>query len=112
VVRVRGAVSVDMLHHLRDGVLLADGVAIFSDIQMGRVDEDSANHWYYVVLLEGRNREVRRLWESQGLTVSRLKRVRFGNLLIPSVVRAGRYVDLKPRQIRELYNMVDLSPPA
>jgi 23S rRNA pseudouridine2605 synthase len=76
------------------------------------VDEDQdgrANQWFYVVLMEGRNREVRRLWESQGLTVSRLKRVRYGSFFIPSAVKAGQFSDLKPKDIRELYSMAGLT---
>ena len=68
----------------------------------------SANNWYYVVLMAGRNREVRRLWESQGYTVSRLKRVRFGSFFIPSAIKAGQWTDLKPRDVRELYLMAGL----
>ncbi|XOV89531.1 MAG: 23S rRNA pseudouridine(2605) synthase RluB [Pseudomonadota bacterium] len=110
-VRILGEVTDEKLQAMRDGVLLEDGVARFSDIQKAKaadMDDEHANQWYYVVLMEGRNREVRRLWESQGLTVSRLKRVRFGNLFIPSAVRAGRWTDLEPAQIRDLYKSVGL----
>jgi 23S rRNA pseudouridine2605 synthase len=55
--------------------------------------------------MDGRNREVRRLWESQGLTVSRLKRVRYGHFFLPSAVKAGQYTDLKAKDIRLLYEM-------
>ncbi len=81
-VRVRGSVAPRLLQRLLDGVELEDGWARFSDIQASEVDRDGANRWFCVVLLEGRNREVRRLWESQGLQVSRLKRVRFGNVFL------------------------------
>ena len=88
-VRVLGDVSEEALENMKQGVLLDEGLFRFSDIQRGKnADEESgsANQWYYVVLMEGKNREVRRLWESQGFTVSRLKRVRFGNFFIPSAV--------------------------
>ena len=94
-----------------DGVLLEGGIYRFTDIQRGQnadEDSDSANQWFYVVLMEGKNREVRRLWESQGCTVSRLKRVRFGSFFIPSAVRAGQFVDLKPKDVRELYAMAGI----
>lgn len=104
-VRVMGDVTDEKLQRMRDGVLLEDGLAQFSDIQKGRSDEDSANQWYYVVLMEGRNREVRRLWESQELTVSRLKRVRYGDFYIPSKVKAGQWIELQPREVKELYRM-------
>jgi len=105
--RVLGGVSETQLNHMKEGVLLDDGMAKFTDIQKGR-DEDGANQWYYVVVMEGRNREVRRLWESQGLTVSRLKRVRFGSFFIPSAVKAGKYTDLKAKDIRTLYDMAGM----
>ena len=107
-VRVLGDVSKDALYKMLEGVLLEDGIYKFSDIQQGKNAEDvegKANQWYYVVLMEGKNREVRRLWESQGCTVSRLKRVRFGSFFIPSAVKAGRFVDLKMKEVKELYNM-------
>ncbi|MCP6374113.1 hypothetical protein NL455_29975, partial [Klebsiella pneumoniae] len=75
--RVRGEVTEEMLENLKQGVMLEDGPAKFTDIQEAPGGE-GLNHWYHCVVMEGRNREVRRLWESQGLVVSRLKRVRFG----------------------------------
>ena len=60
--------------------------------------------------MEGRNREVRRLWESQGITVSRLKRVRFGSFFIPSAITAGRYMELPLKEIKELYHMAGMGP--
>jgi len=108
VVRVMGKVDDFMLARLRDGVQLEDGMARFSDIRKG--GGSGMNHWYYVVLMEGRNREVKRLWESQNLVVSRLKRVRFGNIFIPSRVKAGRWTDLSRKEIDELYGMVGLAP--
>ncbi len=109
-VRVLGDVSEEQLNAMREGVLLEDGIARFTDIQKGR-DEEGANQWYYVVVMEGRNREVRRLWESQGFTISRLKRVRFGSFFIPSAVKAGQYTDLKPKDIKLLYQMANMQRP-
>ena len=120
-VRVLGEVSENALARMRQGVMLDGEVYRFSDIKRGRVSESpadkasrregdprpSANQWYYVVLMAGRNREVRRIWTSQGLTVSRLKRVRYGSFFIPSGVKVGHYTDLKPRDVKELYNMAD-----
>lgn len=110
VVRVLGDVKEEHVEAMVEGVLLEDGVARFTDIVKAQ-DEDSANQWWYVVLMEGRNREVRRLWESQGFTVSRLKRVRYGHLFIPSAVKAGKFIDVPKKELGELYRMVDLTPP-
>lgn len=105
-VRVMGEVREDMLKAMLEGVMLEDGVARFADIQDG--GGDGINHWYYVVLMEGRNREVRRLWESQGLTVSRLKRVRYGDVFIPSKVKQGQWTELSPKEIKGLYRLAAL----
>ncbi|MEH6585965.1 MAG: pseudouridine synthase [Halioglobus sp.] len=105
-VRVMGEWNEDMLARLQAGVMLEDGVARFTDIQDG--GGDGINHWFYVVLMEGRNREVRRLWESQGLTVSRLKRVRYGDVFIPSKVKQGQWVEIQNKEIKSLYRMADL----
>lgn len=107
-VRVMGAVDEEVLARLLEGVMLDDGVARFTDIQDG--GGDGINHWYYVVLMEGRNREVRRLWESQGLTVSRLKRVRYGNVFIPSRVKQGQWAEMDPKEVKGLYQLAKLEP--
>ncbi len=108
-VRVHGAVDEDTLQRLKDGVLLEDGPARFTDIQL--YGGDGANRWYHVVVMEGRNREVRRLWESQGLEVSRLKRVRFGPLVMPSTLISGRWLDLRGEEIQAIYRLVGLKAP-
>jgi 23S rRNA pseudouridine2605 synthase len=105
-VRVLGEVSPQMVKNMNDGVMLEDGMARFSDIQY--FAGEGANHWYHVVILEGRNREVRRLWESQGVKVSRLKRVRFANIFIPSQITSGRYCELGVKETRDLYQSVGL----
>jgi len=107
-VRVMGEVDDEVLQRLREGVLLEDGVARFTDIQAG--GGEGINRWFYVVIMEGRNREVRRLWESQGLTVSRLKRVRYGEVFIPSRVKQGQWLELPPKDVAVLYAMAGLPP--
>jgi 23S rRNA pseudouridine2605 synthase len=109
-VRVMGDVDEAMLQRLIDGVMLDDGVARFTDIQDG--GGDGINHWFYVVIMEGRNREVRRLWESQGLTVSRLTRVRYGDVFIPSKVKQGQWIELEPKEVKGLYRMAGLEEKA
>ena len=110
-VRVLGDVKPEALDNMSKGVLLEDGIYRFADIQQSKnaqEGDDKANQWYYVVLMEGKNREVRRLWESQGYTVSRLKRVRYGSFFIPSAVKAGRFIDLKAKEVKELYRMAGM----
>jgi 23S rRNA pseudouridine2605 synthase len=105
-VRVMGEVTPQILRNLQVGVQLEDGIAHFDEIR--DAGGEGANHWYHVTLMEGRNREVRRLWESQGLKISRLKRVRYGNILIPSYVKAGKYVELPTPEVRALYTLAGL----
>lgn len=101
--RVLGNVDEPMLKRLTDGVMLDDGVAKFTDIVDG--GGDGANRWYYVVLMEGRNREVRRLWESQDAQVSRLKRVRFGKIFLPPKLKQGQWMEMERKEVQELYQM-------
>lgn len=105
-VRVRGNIDEDMIARLKEGVLLEDGMARFTDIQF--FDGDGQNKWYHVVLMEGKNREVRRLWESQGVEVSRLKRVRYGCIFMPSNVPVGTWVELGQKEVNDLYDLVGM----
>ena len=105
-VRVMGGVDDAILERLKAGVQLDDGPARFSDIQEG--GGDGINRFFYVVLMEGRNREVRRLWESQGLTVSRLKRVRYGEVFMPSKLKQGQWLELPQRDVDVIYQMAGL----
>ena len=109
-VRVKGAVDQHTLQRLHEGVMLQDGMARFTDIQDG--GGEGSNHWYYVVIVEGRTREVRRLWESQDCVVSRLKRTRYGNVFIPSQVKQGMWTELSPREVKDLYRQGGLEPRA
>ncbi len=109
-VRVMGTVDDEMLTRLREGVLLEDGVARFTDITAA--GGSGINQWFYVTLLEGKNREVRRLWESQGVAVSRLKRVRFGPLMLPSRIKVGQWEELGEKDVKALYQLVQLTPKA
>jgi 23S rRNA pseudouridine2605 synthase len=99
-VRVLGEATRDQLNALLRGVRLEDGDARFAAI----IDAGGAgaNHWYHVVIREGRNREVRRLWESQGLMVSRLIRIRFGSYNLPRGKRPGQYWDLTKQEVAAL----------
>ena len=103
-VRVLGTATKEQLQTLRDGVELEDGLARFTDI----VDSggEGVNHWYHVVIMEGRNREVRRLWESQDLKVTRLIRTRFGPYILPRKKRVGQHWRLEEKEIAALKQAV------
>lgn len=108
-VRIQGEVDEPMMKRLKEGVLLEDGVAKFTDIKPG--SHEGSNAWFYCVVMEGKNREVRRLWESQDVRVSRLKRVRYGNIFIPSHVRVGQWIELDFREVCELCETADFPKP-
>jgi len=99
-VRVLGEVTPEMCQRMQKGVMLEDGLASFHSIKT--VGGEGANRWYQVILKEGRKREVRRLWESQGLKVSRLMRIRFGFLTLPRSLRKGSYQEVEPDEIEKL----------
>jgi len=108
-VRILGKVDEESLQRLQDGVMLEDGMASFASIQ--DAGGTGANHWYHVIVREGKNREVRRLWESQGLQVSRLIRIRYGPVSLPREVRAGHFQDLQQEDVKALYATVKLDAP-
>ncbi len=87
--RIRGKVDDADLTRLLEGVKLEDGMANFSDLVIG--EETESHTWYTVTIMEGRNREVRRLWDAVGAQVARLKRVRFGPVFLPADVKPGRW---------------------
>lgn len=91
-VRVLGTLTEEMVTAMKTGVEFEDGISKFDDILYS--GGEGANIWYHVILKGGKNREVRRLWESQGLTVSRLIRVRYGSYTLPKSLSAGRSIDL------------------
>jgi 23S rRNA pseudouridine2605 synthase len=105
-VRVFGEVTDQTLQHLSSGVELEDGPAKFSRIV--EAGGEGKNHWFHVTLAEGRNREVRRMWESQNLTVSRLIRVRYGHLVLPRDLKAGQWVELNEADINKLAETVGI----
>jgi 23S rRNA pseudouridine2605 synthase len=105
-VRIFGEVDDAMIERLLQGVLLEDGMAKFTDISPA--GGSGMNRWFHVTLLEGRNREVRRLWESQGVRVSRLKRVRYGPIFLPSRLTVGKWEELDQRAVDTLSRTVGL----
>lgn len=107
-VRVFGEVDEAMLQRLRKGVMLEDGEARFDTLKY--TGGEGMNLWFHVTLKEGRNREVRRLWESQGMQVSRLMRVRYGKIEMPKNLPRGGWAELALDQVNYLRKEVGLPP--
>ncbi len=107
-VRVLGDVDGAMVERLQAGVVLDDGTARFDCI--ADAGGEGANHWYHVILREGRRREVRRLWESQGVRVSRLVRIRYGTVHLPRPLRPGQWKELDGPDLNALLSSVGLDP--
>jgi len=99
-VRVRGELSREQLLKLTQGVMLEDGAAKLDRI--APLGGGGSNRWYKIVLREGKNREVRRMFEALGITVSRLMRVRFGPFRLPSYLTRGRWRELRPEEAAAL----------
>lgn len=109
-VRVFGEVDDSTLKQLRKGVELEDGVASFDSIR--DAGGEGRNHWYHVTLHEGRNREVRRMWEAVGAQVSRLIRVRYDELALPRDLRIGEWRELEAVDVGTLRKRVGLGAAA
>jgi len=109
-VRVNGEVTGDAIKRLLKGVELEEGLMKFDKI----IDSggQGANHWYHVILKEGKNREVRRLWESQDVRVSRLMRVRYANIVLPRSLKLGKKAELSLDEIKALFEFIQLEWPA
>ena len=96
-VRVLGELTNNQISQLRAGIKLEDGLAKFETISLK--GGEGSNHWYQVTLKEGRNREVRRLFEFFNITVSRLMRIRFGGIILPSNLKKGNYIELSEKEV-------------
>jgi 23S rRNA pseudouridine2605 synthase len=105
-VRVHGEVSSDMLKQLTEGVELEDGPAKFD--QVIDAGGSGSNHWYHVVIKEGRNREVRRLWQAAGVEVSRLVRVRYDLFQLPKWLKPGKHRFLEEDAVKRVYQRLGL----
>ena len=107
--RVHGEVPDEMIEKLKAGVELEDGPARFDEIAV--ISRGGSHSWFRVVIREGRNREVRRLWDSQGFLVSRLKRIRYGGIELPRMLRRGDCEALGEEAVKELRKSTGLGAP-
>ncbi len=109
VCRVHGEVPDEVLEKLKSGIELEDGPARFDELAV--ISRGDSHSWFRVVVREGRNREVRRMWESQGLMVSRLKRIRYGNVELPRGLLRAQSETLPPDQVKTLRELVGAADP-
>ena len=107
-VRVLGELSNDQMKELESGIVLEDGNAKFESINFE--GGEGANKWYRVVLKEGKNREVRRMFKHFDMTVSRLIRVRFGIIILPSHLKRGMHTELTQAEVSRLLQKHDIKP--
>ena len=103
IARIHGLVTKKVLQKFINGVELEDGLARFTDVQEGK--KGKTNQWFAMVIMEGKTREVRRWWESQNLEVSRLKRVRYGNLFLPASLKQGSYKELSKSEVNVIEHL-------
>ena len=111
-VRVYGKVEKKNIEALKKGILIGDEYSRFKSIEFKNEvlkDQVRLNNWFQVTLGSGKNREVRSLWESQGFEVSRLKRISYGPVILPSFVRPGNYTYLSEKEVAKLANLVNLN---
>ena len=108
-VRIVGQLNATQLARLTSGIELSDGAAKCESVQ----DEggEGTNHWYRIVLREGRNRVVRRMFEALGLTVSRLMRVRFGVVALPPRLKRGQVSALPAAEVKQLLEWLEANAP-
>lgn len=109
-VRVLGEISIEARARLLEGIELDDGTAQFATFQ--DVGGDGANHWYRVSLFEGRNREVRRMFEAVGVVVSRLMRVRYGPFVLPPTLKRGKVLEIGDADVQKLLADFDMEDPS
>lgn len=105
-VRILGEVTQVMIRNMKKGVMIDGHKYAFDTVE--DAGGTGANHWYKVILREGKNREVRKLWESQEAKVSRLIRTRFADIVLPRMLRPGRWRELDLNELQALYSLVSL----
>lgn len=104
-VRILGELTEEQMQQLTTGIPLDDGRAAFT--YLAEEGGEGVNRWYRVILKEGKNREVRRMFEAIGITVSRLMRVRFGPINLPPRIKRGQWLELDEKETRRLLNLIE-----
>jgi 23S rRNA pseudouridine2605 synthase len=108
-VRIRGAATQETIVKLtKEGVDIDGTIARFERVLASDMAEEGTNHWYKVVIKEGRYREVRRMWDAVGHTVSRLKRIRYGTIKLTREIKRGKHAKIAPAQLEKLLNSVGI----
>lgn len=108
-VRIRGEASPSSIEKLtQKGVEIDGKPAKFESVAQADMADEGTNHWYRVVIKEGRYREVRRLWDAVGHSVSRLKRIRYGTIKLTRDIKRGQHAKMAPKQLEKLVRSVDL----
>ncbi|NNC98702.1 MAG: pseudouridine synthase [Gammaproteobacteria bacterium] len=109
-VRIRGRASDQTIEMLtRAGVSIDGRQARFESVAAADMAEEGTNHWYRIVIKEGRYREVRRMWDAVGHTVSRLKRIRYGTIRLTRDIKQGQFVKMAPMQLEKLVVSANLA---
>ncbi|ANZ22496.1 23S rRNA pseudouridylate synthase [Buchnera aphidicola (Diuraphis noxia)] len=105
-IRVFGKINKNTMNILKNGVRIKDGYASFKEIKSINMKKRSKNQWFKGVICEGRNREIRLMWKEMKCQVSRLIRIRYGNVILPSTLQSGKFSKLNTRLINKLYTLI------
>ncbi|QCI19845.1 MAG: pseudouridine synthase [Buchnera aphidicola (Brevicoryne brassicae)] len=105
-IRVFGKIDKNTMNILKNGVRIKDGYASFKEIQSIDLKKSSKNQWFKGIICEGRNREIRFMWKKMKCQVSRLIRIRYGNVILPKTLKLGKYLELNSVLINKLYNLI------
>ena len=109
--RVYGETTDKKISNLVEGVKIGGELCSFSDIAPVKKSGSSKNNWFYVCIFSGKNREVRKLWETQKLTVNRLIRVRFGSIFLPDTLKKGQWKNLSKKDIESFFKKYSIQLP-
>jgi 23S rRNA pseudouridine2605 synthase len=107
-IRVFGKINKNKMNILKNGVKIKDGYAAFKEIESINGKELGKNKWFKGILCEGRNREIRFMWQKVKCQVNRLIRIRYGNIILPKNLELGRWMELNSILVNDLYRLTDV----